>query len=83
MRVYGRWAGNPWGVREIEAQCIVTGAGMSNNLSYEQLERELSNAPMTWMPGILRIVLVRTVRLGVFSANGLFDFITDVIKGVK
>lgn len=53
------------------------------NLLWDELEKELSNLPMTWVPAVLRIVVRRAMQLNVFREGGLVQYVLNTIEEEK
>jgi len=50
---------------------------MSEPLGFAQLEKELVEAPATWVPALLRVLVETAVKKGVFRKGGLMTFVKN------
>lgn len=48
----------------------------TNELSYTELEQQLKQAPLTWLPGLLYTLVTECVRRRVFQDGGLIRAVT-------
>lgn len=53
----------------------------NNNPDYVSLKRWVSQAPRTWLPGLLRHVVSVSVQSGVFAGNGLIRLVESAMTG--
>lgn len=53
------------------------------NLSFSQLESELSTLPPTWIPGLLRTLVQRAVQVCTFKEGGLEYFVSNTLNDLK
>jgi hypothetical protein len=51
-----------------------------NRLSFSELEAELTNAPATWVPALLRTTINRAVDQDVFKPGGLQKFVENSVN---
>ncbi|KKL79543.1 hypothetical protein LCGC14_2013780 [marine sediment metagenome] len=52
----------------------------AGELSFTRQERELSEAPSTWLPALLRTLVVTAKKKEVFNEGGLLRFVKTVLE---
>lgn len=51
---------------------------LRRNLSFAELDRELRDVPMTWIPALLATLVRSSIRQAVFKEGGLVEFVVGV-----
>lgn len=52
-------------------------------MNYNEIEDELRNLPRTWIPMLLRTLVIRAIRANVFVEGGLEEYVRHSIDIAK
>jgi hypothetical protein len=52
-------------------------------MKYERLIAEIEAVPVTWIPGLLRAIVIQAVKRNVFVDGGIERFVKSSIEKIK